>query len=81
MLFTKACGECHWNMNGGYPDLRRMSPEVHAAFKDIVLGGQRAALGMASFSDILSERQVAAIHSYLIEISRDAWRVQQENHQ
>ncbi|MBL4802512.1 MAG: PQQ-dependent dehydrogenase, methanol/ethanol family [Emcibacter sp.] len=78
MLFAKACSECHWNINGGYPDLRRMSPEVHEAFKDIVLYGQREPLGMAGFSDILSEDQVEAIHSHLIKISHEAYEEQQE---
>ena len=79
ILFTKACGECHWNMNGGYPDLRRMTPEVHASFRDIVLHGARADLGMANFSDILSEEQADAIHSYLIDLSRKAWLEQQKS--
>ena len=77
VLFTKACGECHWNINGGYPDLRRMSPEVHKAFKDIVHGGQREALGMAGFADILTEEQVEAIHSHLIKISHEAYQAEQ----
>ncbi len=77
-LFVKACGECHWNINGGYPDLRRMSVEVHHAFKDIVLHGQREVQGMAGFSDILSEEQVEAIHSHLIRLSHDAYREQQQ---
>ena len=77
VLFVKACGECHWNINGGYPDLRRMSPEVHAAFKDIVLHGQRENLGMAGFADILSEVQVDAIYAYLIKLSHEAYKEQQ----
>ncbi|MCF8474997.1 MAG: PQQ-dependent dehydrogenase, methanol/ethanol family [Emcibacter sp.] len=78
VLFVKACGECHWNINGGYPDLRRMMPEVHESFKDIVLGGQREALGMASFGDILSEDDVEAIHSHLIKISWEAYQEEQK---
>lgn len=77
VLFTKACGECHWNTYGGYPDLRRMSPETYAAFKDIVLGGAREPLGMASFADILSEKQVEAIHAYLIELANDDYAAEQ----
>ena len=77
-LFTKACGECHWNINGGYPDLRRMSPEVHASFQDIVWGGEREALGMAGFGDILSKEQVEAIHAYLIKLSYEAYHAQTE---
>ncbi|MBL4894193.1 MAG: c-type cytochrome [Emcibacter sp.] len=78
VLFTKACSECHWNINGGYPDLRRMSPEVHESFKDIVLHGQREPLGMAGFSDLLSEKQVEAIHSHLIRLAQEAYQAQQE---
>lgn len=78
-LFVKACGECHWNINGGYPDLRRMSPQVHASFRDIVLNGQREDLGMAGFGDILSEDEVRAIHQYLIKISHDAYDEEQKN--
>ena len=81
ILFTKACGECHWNINGGYPDLRRMSPEVHAMFRDIVLQGQLEPLGMAGFADILTEDQVDAIHAYLIKLGHEAYSEQQENNQ
>ncbi|MBL4639729.1 MAG: PQQ-dependent dehydrogenase, methanol/ethanol family, partial [Kordiimonadaceae bacterium] len=75
-LFAKGCSECHWNLNGGYPDLRRMSPEVHEAFKDIVLHGMLEDLGMGGFSDVFTESQVDAIHSYLIKLSEDAYTAQ-----
>lgn len=76
-LFAKACGECHWNINGGYPDLRRMTPDIHSSFKDIVLRGQREAFGMANFSDILTESQVDDIYAHLLKISHEAYKEQQ----
>jgi len=49
-----------------YPDLYRMTAESHAAFDSIVLGGKLARAGMASFSDVLTAQDVAAIHAYLV---------------
>jgi len=49
------------------------------AFKDIVLHGQREPLGMAGFSDILKEEQVGAIYVYLIKLSQDAYKEQQNS--
>ncbi|MGH2625930.1 MAG: PQQ-dependent dehydrogenase, methanol/ethanol family, partial [Anaerolineales bacterium] len=46
-----------------YPDLYRMSVEIHAAFDSIVLGGKLASTGMAGFSDVLTAQDVAAIHA------------------
>jgi quinohemoprotein ethanol dehydrogenase len=57
------------------PDLRKLPIEVHDAFKDIVLGGAFTPVGMESFSDILSESDVDAIHAYLID---QAWQGYQE---
>ena len=76
-LFAKACGECHWNLNGGYPDLTRMPPEVHERFMQIVSDGEREALGMAGFGDILSEQQIKDIYAHLIQISHEAYDAEQ----
>jgi len=76
-LFTKACAECHWNINGGYPDLRRMTAAKHEIFKDIVYDGILEPLGMAGFSDLLTEQEVDDIHNYLIKLSHEAY--QEEN--
>ena len=43
-----------------------MTPETHARFKDIVLGGQRLPRGMPVFADVLDQDQADAIHAYLI---------------
>ena len=53
------------------PDLRKLPPEVQGQFKDIVLKGASASLGMESFDDILSEEDVDAIHAYVID---QAWQ-------
>jgi quinohemoprotein ethanol dehydrogenase len=43
-----------------------MTPDTHAAFTDIVLGGTRKTAGMASFKDILTREDADAVHAYLI---------------
>lgn len=71
-IYEKACGECHYNIPGGYPDLRRMSTGTHAAFNEIVLGGILQENGMAGFADILTAGDVDAIHAYLIKLANEA---------
>jgi quinohemoprotein ethanol dehydrogenase len=50
-----------------------MSPQTHADFLAIVLGGKRAANGMASFADVLTTDQAEAIHQYLIARANADW--------
>ena len=52
---------------GPFPDLRRMRPETVEAFDDIVLRGAYKAAGMASFGDVLTPPDTAAIKAYLID--------------
>jgi quinohemoprotein ethanol dehydrogenase len=72
-LFAKNCALCHGQLaRGGIKDLRLMSADTHAHFDDIVLGGARKSQGMASFADVLSKEDAAAIHAYLnARISED----------
>jgi quinohemoprotein ethanol dehydrogenase len=56
------------------PDLRNLSPGLHAAFKDIVLRGAAAPTGMESFSDLLTEKDVDDIHAYLIDQAWQAYK-------
>ena len=72
-LFSKNCALCHGQLaRGGVKDLRLMSADTHSHFDDIVLGGARKAQGMASFADVLSKDDAAAIHAYLnARISED----------
>jgi quinohemoprotein ethanol dehydrogenase len=77
-LFGAHCSSCHLNQPGtGAPDLRRMSPETHDAFKQIVLGGALINAGMPPWDDVLSPEDADAIHAYLISISWDAYNKQQ----
>jgi quinohemoprotein ethanol dehydrogenase len=68
--FIEQCSRCHVFGPSVTPDLRKLPPEVHAEFKNIVLKGDFAPLGMERFDDILTEADVDAIHAYLID---QAW--------
>ena len=54
--FVEQCSRCHTFGVSVTPDLRKLPPEVHAAFKDIVVGGAFGPMGMESSSDILRAR-------------------------
>jgi len=58
------------------PDLRYLGQAEHKAFSNIVLGGILSSGGMASFKDILDQKQVNKLHSYLIEMQRQAYAAQ-----
>ncbi|HVN37945.1 MAG TPA: PQQ-dependent dehydrogenase, methanol/ethanol family [Myxococcota bacterium] len=69
-LYAVHCLRCHGigaKSSGLVPDLRYASREVHERWSDIVLGGTRAAKGMASFADQLSDEDARAIHAYVVE--------------
>jgi quinohemoprotein ethanol dehydrogenase len=77
-LFGAHCGSCHLNVPGSLaPDLRRMSPETHDAFKQIVLGGALRNAGMPPWDDVLTPEDADAIHAFLISISWDGYNKQQ----
>jgi quinohemoprotein ethanol dehydrogenase len=75
--FVEECSRCHVLDLNITPDLRRLNPGLHAAFKDIVLHGALAAAGMERFDDLLSESDVDNIHAYLIDQSWVAYRAQE----
>ena len=78
-LFGARCAVCHVNQpRSEAPDLRRMAPETHEAFNQIVLGGILKNAGMPPWDDILTQADADAIHSYLISISWDAYNKQQQ---
>jgi quinohemoprotein ethanol dehydrogenase len=73
-LYGQTCALCHGvAARGGVKDLRHMSPQTHADFLAIVLGGKRAANGMAGFADVLTQDQAEAIHQYLIARANQDW--------
>ena len=68
--FGNHCAHCHGGRGesqlSAYPDLFRLPAEAHAVFDAIVRGGSLASAGMASFADVVSEADAAAIHAYLV---------------
>jgi quinohemoprotein ethanol dehydrogenase len=73
MLYVIHCGGCH-GVYGSIPllpDLRRLSPEKHALFREIVLGGMLESLGMSSFAGVLSAQETDAIQAYIVALSRE----------
>ena len=74
------CGACH-GMYGSLPmlpDLRRLTQEKHAVFKNIVLDGILVENGMPNFSHDLSAEQVDGIQAYILTLSRQAFLDQEE---
>jgi len=69
-LYIENCRRCHAGFGddhfAGFPDLMKMSNEIHTNFKQVVFDGILSGNGMASFSDVLSEADVEAIYHYLI---------------
>jgi quinohemoprotein ethanol dehydrogenase len=78
LLFGGNCAICHSNPGrGGAPDLRRMSPQTHASFNDIVLEGLLKSGGMPAWGDVLKVDDAEAIHAYLIDLAQSAYDGQQ----
>jgi quinohemoprotein ethanol dehydrogenase len=74
LLYVIHCGGCH-GMYGStpmLPDLRRLTSQKHAMFRDIVLGGVLEPLGMSSFAAELDEAEVDAIQAYVVSLAREA---------
>jgi quinohemoprotein ethanol dehydrogenase len=76
--FVEQCSRCHVFGPSVTPDLRKLPSEVHAEFKNILLRGDFATLGMERFDDILSEADVEAIHAYLIDQARQGYEAQEK---
>jgi quinohemoprotein ethanol dehydrogenase len=76
-LFKAHCSSCHLNMDRSLaPDLRRLSPESHAQFQQIVRDGLFQSAGMPPWKNVLSEQQVQAIHDYVISLDWQAYNSQ-----
>ena len=77
-LFATNCARCHTNDERSLAlNLRRMPPEIHEAFRQIVIGGMLQNAGMPPWEGILNAQEVDDIHAYLIAISWDAYKAQQ----
>jgi quinohemoprotein ethanol dehydrogenase len=61
---------CHGDgavSGGSTPDLRALTPQKHAKWDAIVLGGLHWQNGMVGFGDQLSQKESDNIHHYVIE--------------
>ena len=70
------CLVCHGffaQSEGEVPDLRLVDTSVWDQFDNIVRGGILADNGMASFKDVLSADDAAAIKAYILDQSHAAW--------
>lgn len=74
-IFGETCSRCHGeNARGGLKDLRFMTPEVRAQFKEIVLDGALKDKGMIGFADILTPADADAVNAYLIARANEDWK-------
>src|SRR5262249_17482233 len=71
VLYNRFCQRCHVFGRGALPDLRRLSPETHSLFYEIVLNGAYQAKGMARWDDVLTRADAEAIHAYVVD---QAWQ-------
>ena len=78
--FNEQCSRCHVFGLNVTPDLRKLPAGLHGVFKDIVLGGILGSAGMESFSDILSDADVDAIHAYVIDQAWQGYNEQEKTH-
>jgi PQQ-dependent dehydrogenase (methanol/ethanol family) len=70
LLYHLNCSTCHGALavggGSGIPDLRYSSAQTHAAFAEIVLGGQRTANGMPGFADRISPDEARMIQAWIL---------------
>ncbi len=69
-LYHSYCAFCHGSQvigGGAIPDLRHMPIWFHDNFSSIVHDGALAQLGMPAFADVFDDRDITALHSYIIE--------------
>ncbi len=73
-LYGLHCGSCHgfYGSTPLLPDLRRLTPEKHQLFSQIVLEGLLEAGGMPNFSDSLTQSDVLAIQAYVGSLAAQA---------
>ena len=75
-VFHRNCSVCHGffaQSEGVVPDLRTVRPAIWDSYDAIVLGGALADGGMASFKDVLSKDDVAAIRAYVLSQAHALW--------
>jgi quinohemoprotein ethanol dehydrogenase len=80
ILFNRFCSRCHAFGPAVLPDLRKLSPEKHRIFSDIVLNGALSPLGMGRFDDVLTRADAEALHAYLIDEAWSAFQAGRAGH-
>ncbi|MEP7312083.1 MAG: PQQ-dependent dehydrogenase, methanol/ethanol family [Pseudomonadota bacterium] len=66
-VYERVCVTCHGrNVRGGLKDLRYTTRETYTKFNDIVLKGIYKEKGMASFADVVTPAEVAAVRAYIV---------------
>jgi quinohemoprotein ethanol dehydrogenase len=74
-LYHQRCAMCHgWDaISGGLvPDLRFLSPELHAAWDLIVREGAKRSVGMPGFASVLDPVGSQAIRQYVLARGRES---------
>jgi quinohemoprotein ethanol dehydrogenase len=79
ILYNRYCGRCHQLGRGILPDLRRLTPEKHQIFYDIVLKGLLVAKGMGRWDDVLSRPDAEAIHAFVVDQAWTEYRATQKH--
>jgi quinohemoprotein ethanol dehydrogenase len=72
-LYMQYCLMCHGapaEGGGALPDLANANEAVHKIFKDIVLKGLLLSNGMPNFGKRLNEKDVTAIHDYILSSAK-----------
>ncbi len=75
-IYHQNCAVCHGVLLASsreVPDLRMVPPEIWNEYDPIVMGGALQDAGMASFGDILTKDDVAAIRAYVLQSAQAAW--------
>jgi quinohemoprotein ethanol dehydrogenase len=76
VAYHQNCVFCHGfyaQSEGVVPDLRTVMPGVWDEYNEIVLDGELADGGMASFKDVLTRDDVAAIRAYVLSQAHTLW--------
>lgn len=74
--YSQTCAVCHGffaQSDEVIPDLRLSAAPIWSQYDDILLKGALADGGMASFKDVLTRDDVAAIRAYVLQQSHLAW--------
>ncbi|HEY3886621.1 MAG TPA: c-type cytochrome, partial [Vicinamibacterales bacterium] len=75
-IFHRNCSVCHGffaQSEGVVPDLRTVSAGIWNSYDAILLEGALADSGMASFKDVLTRADVAAIRAYVLSQAHALW--------